>query len=210
MLAVGKTRIFLALFVTSVFLLQSCMTIIRGRTQGIPVTSHPVGAKIIVDGEEIGNTPVHLELNRKKSHVIRIEKQGYNPVEIGITRNTSLLMSVFGNIIWGLVGASLATILFSGEEVATILLPFFVTGEELEEAAKKINTTGTLGFLAGWGGAILVDSLSGANYTLTPKDLIVTLTKMGEKPGTDVILIDAEKFQDIKWIRIKYVENKRN
>ena len=83
MLLKGKTKIFLALLISCVFFFQGCMTIIRGSSQGIPVTSAPMGAKIIVDGEEIGNTPLNLRLKRKRSYVIRIEKQGYNPVEIG-------------------------------------------------------------------------------------------------------------------------------
>ena len=54
-----------------------------------------------------------------------------------------------------------------------------------------------------------VDSKSGANYSLSPKELNVTLTKIGEKPQSNIILIDAEKFQDIKWIRIKCADYER-
>lgn len=72
-----------------------------------------------------------------------------------------------------------------------------------EEEWKKASTSILLGFIVGWGGAILVDVLSGATYTLHPKDLIVTLTKIEEKSQTNFILIDAKRFQHVKWIRIK-------
>ncbi len=48
-----KTQIILALMVMNVFLFQSCMTIMRGTSKKIPVTSNPSGAKIIVDGKEM-------------------------------------------------------------------------------------------------------------------------------------------------------------
>ena len=84
MITKGNKQIFLAFFVSSVFLFQNCTTISRGTSQEIPVTSNPVGAKIIVDGKELGYTPLNLKLKRKKGHIIRIEKQGYNPLEIKI------------------------------------------------------------------------------------------------------------------------------
>ncbi|NIO49571.1 MAG: PEGA domain-containing protein [Candidatus Aminicenantes bacterium] len=51
----------MALMVTSVFLFQNCATIISGTSQKIPVTSNPSGAKIIVDGIEVGNAPLNLK-----------------------------------------------------------------------------------------------------------------------------------------------------
>ena len=86
-----KTQIFLALLVLNVFLFQSCATIGRGTYQKIPVTSNPSGAKVIVEEEEMGYTPLNLTLKRKKGHIIRIERQGYNPVVINTTRATSAI-----------------------------------------------------------------------------------------------------------------------
>jgi len=184
----GKIRIFLALFVSSVFLFQSCMTIMRGSSQKTPVTSNPIGAKIIVDGKEMGNAPLNLKLKRKKEHFIRIEKQGYNPLEIGITHKTSALgASILTNALWGyLIGA---------------------VGPVLGIVVRSDGPASPLYFLVptivGWIGAVLLDTQSGATRTLSPKELNVTLTKIGEKPHLNCILIDADKFQDIKWIRIK-------
>ena len=103
-----KKRIVIAILVMNVFLLQNCATISRGSSQKIPVTSNPIGARIIVNGEEVGNTPLNLKLKRKENHVIRIEKQGYHPLEIRTTRKTSAISiwgSIFINFIWGCAGA---------------------------------------------------------------------------------------------------------
>ena len=72
----------------------------------------------------------------------------------------------------------------------------------------KIGTGGLVGLLLGWGCAVLVDSQTGANYSLFPKELNVTLTEIGKDSKPNIIIIDAEKFQDIKWIRIKCAESK--
>ncbi len=55
--------------------------------------------------------------------------------------------------------------------------------------------------------AMGIDSKLGANYTLSPTELNVTLRKIGEKPQPNFILIDAEQFQNIKWIRIKCADS---
>jgi hypothetical protein len=111
-----KTKIILALIVSSVFLFQNCAIITKlssEKSQIIPVTSNPQGAKIIVDGEEIGNTPSNLELKRKKRHTILIEKQGYNPLEIGIARKISK-SSIFGITLTGCIFAGLGGLIGYG------------------------------------------------------------------------------------------------
>jgi len=181
-----KTRIIFALMVMNVFLFQSCMTIMRGTSQKIPVTSNPSGAKIIVDGKEMGYAPLNLKLTRKTGHIIRIEKQGYNPFEIQVTRKSSLfslLLSVLGNYFLGATGGVLVTNLFV---------------EQTEG-----DTPFLIGAMLGFGSAMIMDFISGANYDLSPNQLIVTMVKKEEKSKSNIILIDAEHFQNIKWIRIK-------
>jgi len=181
----------------SVFLFQNCATIIRGTSQKIPVTSNPTGAKIIVDGKGVGYTPLNLKLKRKKGHVIRIEKQGYNPLEIRIARKTSALS----------VGTSILGNYFLG---GCIGLVGYAVGYVLKGRAGKselASRLGLCGLFVGWIGTIYIEFKSGANYTLSPKEFNMTLSKIEEKPHPNLILIDAEKFQDIKWIRIKCADS---
>jgi hypothetical protein len=99
-----KIQIFLASSITIVFFFQCCTTFISKSSETIPVTSHPPGAKIIVDGKEIGHTPLNLKLRRNKNYVIRIEKQGYKPYEIRVTKDVSpavIIISLLGGAISG-------------------------------------------------------------------------------------------------------------
>jgi len=190
-----KTQIILALFVISVFFFQNCATIISGTSQEIPVTSNPSGAKIIVDGKEIGYAPLNLKLKKKRNHIIRIEKEGYNPLEIRIISkllpkgNTSIGNILLGGTAGWVLGLFLARLL---EGVRTLWIS---------------ESTTTIGSVLGILVAYRIDSKSGANYTLSPKDLNVTLKKIEGKPQPNLILINAEHFQNIKWIRIKCADS---
>jgi len=193
-----KTQIILAVFVSSVFLFQNCATIIRGTSQKIPVTSVPSGAKIIVDGEEMGYAPLELKLKKKKSHIIRVEKQGYNPLEIRIARKASPGLSILVNMIWGGVG------LFGG---AIAAFPFYLLSSDEDKGPALAYVCMIGGAILGWLGAIIKDFKSGANYTLSPEVVNFTLTKIEGKPQPDLILLDAEQLQNIKWIRIKCADS---
>lgn len=112
-----NVKVFMVLMIASVFLFQSCATILRGTSQKIPVTSNPLGAKIIVDGKEVGSTPMNLKLRRKKIHNIQIEKEGYDSFTVIITRKTSILPSLLGNyFIGGIPSAMLFDAVLQDEE----------------------------------------------------------------------------------------------
>ncbi len=48
---------------------------------GLEVRSEPPGAKVYVDGKEVGETPADLSNIRVGGHVVRIGKEGYEPYE---------------------------------------------------------------------------------------------------------------------------------
>ena len=202
MIIKGRARLILVMIIMTIFLFQNCATITKGTSQKIPVTSNPIGAKIIVDGEEAGNTPLTLKLKRKKDHVIRIEKQDYNSLEIRITRRSSPAASILGNIFWGLLGSIPGGLIAWGGAIGGIF-----GGEEAEDIVNTGNIVALIGFIAGWGVGILVDSSSGANSTLSPNVLDVTLTKSEGKPHPAVLNIDSEQVQNLKWIRIRFSNN---
>lgn len=58
-----------------------CVAAARGLTQKIPIASEPSGALVIVDGKNVGETPIGVDLARHDTHSIRIEKPGYIPYE---------------------------------------------------------------------------------------------------------------------------------
>ncbi len=165
-----------------------------GPYQKIPATSNPPGAKISVDGEVKGNTPLNLHLKKTKSHVIRIEKEGYNPLEIKIRQESS---SEGG---WAMLGNFAA-----GVAVGVVLMEGLVTSWS--------NHDGHLFFPLFVGGMCLIgfmgfDYIGGGLYELHPAELQITLTPIEGQAKTDFIVISAERLNKIKWIRIKCSESR--
>ncbi|MCX8161365.1 MAG: PEGA domain-containing protein [Candidatus Saccharicenans sp.] len=72
------------------------------RLQKIPVTNNPVQSRILVDGQEIGYTPLTLSLPRDRNHTIKIEKEGYEPALIQVQPGTPAGSSTAGRFIAGL------------------------------------------------------------------------------------------------------------
>lgn len=58
-------------------LLSGCATVLNGTRQTVEVRSAPHGANVIVDGRNVGTTPLKTDLKRGVSHVIQVEKPGY-------------------------------------------------------------------------------------------------------------------------------------
>ena len=82
---------------------SGCATIVKGTTQDIPVSSDPTGARVTVDNSSVGTTPTTVTLSRKQNHMIVLEKEGYAPESIAVTK--SMGGAVAGNILaGGLIG----------------------------------------------------------------------------------------------------------
>jgi hypothetical protein len=188
-----KTRtnhFLLVLTLTSVLLTPNCATLTRKRTQRIPVTSSPVGATVFINGVQQGVTPLELNLMRgEKGQVIRIEYPGYNPYEIRPKRNVSIL-PILGNVlIAAACGITTATVWSHAHD------------EEIWGGFKAM----TIGFgaICGFTGLFtLLDVGFTKGYEFNPRDLTVTLTKADGPPRVDTMLINADDFRNIKWIRV--------
>ena len=183
-----NTALFLFMTLTSVAFTPNCATLTRGRTQRIPVTSSLAGATVSVNGQQQGVTPLEIRLSRKqKCQVIRIESPGYNPVEVQLKRKRSV-GPLIGNFLLGVItGAQLAF--------------FYASARDINDEYIETYLAWLLGTAVCGGLFTLIDGSKG--YALTPKELIVTLTKAGGTPRVDTILLDAEDFQSIRWIRVR-------
>jgi hypothetical protein len=53
---------------------------VAGRTQQLPISVQPAGATVCLDGQKIGTSPMVAQLSRKRSHVLVVEQEGYQPV----------------------------------------------------------------------------------------------------------------------------------
>lgn len=51
-----------------------CATLINPAIQNIPVTTHPDGGEVWVDGELVGTAPITLKLDTRKNHDITVRR----------------------------------------------------------------------------------------------------------------------------------------
>jgi hypothetical protein len=182
-------RRWLILLLASTLFLANCATLARSRTQRIPVTSTPAGAAVVVDGQPIGVTPILISLSRRqKDPVIRIESPGYDPVEIRPTRRVAG-RSIPGNILLGLVCAYAVPIIqksgFDTGEMGAFYLGI------------ALRTVGFAGLFE------VLDLGSKNGYEFQPRELFVTLKRTEGQPRVDSILLDADEFESLKWIRVR-------
>lgn len=92
-----RTGIALAL---SMAVVVGCATIMhRGGKQWVSITSTPTGATATVNGIKEIQTPGQVKLKRGKDHIVLIEKEGYEPVQVLLDHEFSWW--VVGNILLG-------------------------------------------------------------------------------------------------------------
>ncbi|MEN6310374.1 MAG: PEGA domain-containing protein, partial [Acidobacteriota bacterium] len=163
------------------------------KPQKIPVTSNPVGAKVFADGKEMGVTPFSLSLKKDVDHTIRIEKPGYNPVDIQLVSTQSKSPDQMLMLIPVLAGI--------GAAVGLVLEP--------EDGYGGAIYCGIIGGALIGLGLWLASSLSSAKARrLTPTVLRVRLEKAQSEAQTrtHVVILDRDQLKDIRWIRISCAE----
>lgn len=76
-------------------------TIFSGTNQSIAIDSEPSGAKVYVDGQLRGVTPMSIMMNKSvSSHDIRVQKEGY--VDINVPMKKTMDPVAVLNIFWDL------------------------------------------------------------------------------------------------------------
>jgi hypothetical protein len=88
-----------------------CATIITGRTQKIPVMTNPSGAVVTIGGQK-QLSPATFILDKQQEYVVRIEKEGYEPMEIPLRK--TLNGWVFGNVVFGIFGGIIGVVIDVG------------------------------------------------------------------------------------------------
>lgn len=73
----------------TIFIFTSCATIINTTTQDVEIKSVPPFAKISIDGKKFGLTPQVVNIERGSNHTVRLELDGYEPLETQITKKIS-------------------------------------------------------------------------------------------------------------------------
>lgn len=76
-----------------------CASIVDGPNQMITIQSLPVGAKVTVDGVDVGVTPLTTNIKRKEGTRITVKLDGYKDVSIDMV--TKMNSTFWGNILIG-------------------------------------------------------------------------------------------------------------
>ena len=90
------------------FLSVGCSTITRGTKDTLVVNSEPLGAYVTLSTGLNGKTPCSFKVSRKGGFVVKIEKEGYETVEIQVEGQISGAgaAGMAGNVLLGgIIGA---------------------------------------------------------------------------------------------------------
>ncbi|HSA96237.1 MAG TPA: PEGA domain-containing protein [Acidobacteriota bacterium] len=171
------------------FSLQGCMTLIGRKAQHVTFTARPAGARVLVDGKFEGITPLALRLAKKPPHVIRIEKDGYRPVEIRLNRKTLWFPILLGNLIW--------------------IPPVAIWGFQVDAQTpyqEFAKTFYPLLSLAVYAGTVVSDATSPKGTVLDPIHLSIALEGDSGDGGTSLIEMDPDEFRSVTWISVLAVD----
>lgn len=82
-----KKVISITLAVAFFLLTSSCATLFKGTSNRVDFSSDPQGAKIYVNGNYMGDTPIRLKLESKRTYNIEFRKEGYQTKTVNITNH---------------------------------------------------------------------------------------------------------------------------
>lgn len=186
---------------------SGCATILQGTTQQITITSDPDGADVKIDGTYRGTTPMAVDLERKRSHVVQILKEGYRTETVQIQREMG--GAVAGNIIlggfigWGVDAASGAQYVLWPEHVSVVLDEEEEDEEEAEQyATSRPSHEKSLQPSVAVGSGFVVDRrgyiVTNEHVIRGAKHVVVIL----EEQELDAQLITADSTSDLAVLRV--------
>jgi hypothetical protein len=197
-----KTKLVPVAFAANLIVFQCCAST-KG-LQRIPVTSNPVGARIIVDGQEAGSTPLSLSLKRDQGHVIRIEKTGYALVEIRVEsqpRQAPWGKILLSNVIWVPAGVAIGALLGYGRYLLSHSDSYSTAQDQRDQF---IISGAVISVFAVPIVATVVTARLETKPVLTPTTLHVVLEKAGGPAPANIVRITSGELRSLRWIRISY------
>ncbi len=85
--------------------LLGCATLVTGSVQRVRIETSPPGARVVLDDRVHLRAPTEIEVDKLRRHRLRVEKEGYRPVERTLPRRVQpwVLGNVFVLILPGLL-----------------------------------------------------------------------------------------------------------
>lgn len=87
----------------------SCATLFKGTTQDVHFNSNLQKARVIVNGMDMGETPVALKLETKKTYTVVFRAEGYKPKSYTISNRVGagwIVLDVFTGLVGVIVDAA--------------------------------------------------------------------------------------------------------
>lgn len=91
------------LIISFLFLSSSCATIFKGTSEEVNFNSEPQKAEVWVNGTKMGETPLALKLESKKTYTIEFKKEGFETKSHTITNHVGAGWIIL-DVLTGLVG----------------------------------------------------------------------------------------------------------
>jgi len=94
---------------TLILFLSSCATLFKGTSEEVRFGSDPQKAEVWVNGAKMGETPISLKLESKKTYQIEFRKEGYKTVTKNITNRVGagwIILDVLAGLIPVIVDAA--------------------------------------------------------------------------------------------------------
>jgi len=93
----------------AILYLSSCATLFKGTTEEVNVNSDPQRAQIFIDGKLMGETPITLKMESKKTYLIEFKKEGYKTKTFNLTNHVGagwIILDVLAGLIPVVVDAA--------------------------------------------------------------------------------------------------------
>ncbi len=114
------------MLVISLLTLQSCATIFTGTRDTIHFDSMPAGAKVRIDGIDMGRTPVDISVQRSlNDKLVTMQLDGYETRTFNLNKefNFVSVLNLFGLIGWAVDAATGALMNYSVKQYTIELDP---------------------------------------------------------------------------------------
>ncbi len=92
-----------------IFYLTGCATLFKGTSEEVSFRTSNDPAEVWINGQNMGQTPISLKLESKKTYTIEFKKEGYKTVSQTITNHVGagwIILDVLGGLIPVVVDAA--------------------------------------------------------------------------------------------------------
>ena len=104
-----KKKVSVILVLVFVLINTNCATVFKGTTQDVRFNSDPQRAEVWINGVKMGETPMNLKLESKKSYTIEFRKEGWTSEIRNITNHIGvgwIILDILGGLVPVIVDAA--------------------------------------------------------------------------------------------------------